>query len=128
MATATTEYTRASMDVEGARRYFADKMAFTTGPVELMRAVEHDEVNVVDLRDADSFAKGHVPGASNLPQSDWSSQDVLEKERINVLYCYHEDCHLAAKAALTFATAGYPVMELDGGWERFESSGQRIER
>lgn len=128
MATATREYTDASMDVAGARQYFADKMAFTTGPVELMRAVSNGEVCVIDLRDAGSFGKGHVPGAHNLPQDAWQSQDVLTKDRPNVLYCYHEDCHLAAKAALVFATQGYPVMELDGGWERFETMDLEIER
>lgn len=128
MATATREYTDASMDVAGAKEHFAEKMAFTTGPVELTRAIGNDEVLVLDVRDADSYAKGHVPGAISLPQDAWASTDALARDKPNVLYCYHEDCHLAAKAALTFATRGFPVMELDGGWERYEKAGLDVER
>ena len=108
------------MNVDAAREYFADKMAFTTGPVELKRAIGNGEVQVIDLRDADSYATAHVPGAINLPQAQWADQDVLSKDKLNVLYCYNPVCHLAAKAGLQFTTAGFPVMELEGGWTMWQ--------
>jgi 3-mercaptopyruvate sulfurtransferase SseA len=40
-----------------------------------------------------------------------------------VLVCYSQVWHLAAHAAIEFALAGYPVMELDGGckeWQRHD--------
>jgi hypothetical protein len=44
------EYGESSMDAGGALVYFQRKMAFTTGPVELRRAIANGEVNVVDVR------------------------------------------------------------------------------
>ncbi|MHC4543721.1 MAG: rhodanese-like domain-containing protein [Planctomycetota bacterium] len=37
-----------------------------------------------------------------------------------MIYCYSGVCHMAASAALHFAGYGYPVMELDGGFEEWK--------
>jgi rhodanese-related sulfurtransferase len=124
MATATLQKT----DPARAREYFEDKMAFTTGPVELERAVKAGEVNVVDVRAAEDYAKGHVPGAKNLPKSRWSTLDGLDRDRPNVLYCYSQVCHLAAAAAVEFAGAGYSVIELEGGFEGWKENELPIEK
>lgn len=54
-------------DPQKARAYFENKVAFTTGPIELSHSLESGNVNVVDVRAADDYAKGHIPGAINLP-------------------------------------------------------------
>lgn len=55
-------------DPEKARQYFADKLAFTTGPVELDGSLKTGEnVVVIDVREAEDFEKGHIPGSVNLP-------------------------------------------------------------
>ena len=51
----------------------------------------------------------------------------LRKDKLNVLYCYSIVCHLAAVAAVEFASKGYQVMELDGGWRRWKDEGFEIE-
>jgi rhodanese-related sulfurtransferase len=110
-------------DPQKAKAYFENKMAFTTGPVELARMVESGEVNVVDVREAEDYEEGHVPGAINLPKGTWESAKGLAKDKINVVYCYSQQCHLAANACATFAAKGFPVMELEGGfntWEQHE--------
>jgi rhodanese-related sulfurtransferase len=103
-------------DPAKAKEFFEAKMAFTTGPVELERMMKNKEVNVVDVRAAEDYAEGHIPGAVNLPKDQWHSLKGLRKDKINVLYCYSQVCHLAATAAVQFAEKGYPMMELDGGW------------
>ena len=106
-------------DPARARAYFEDKLAFTTGPVELDRWIKSGEDNlvVVDVRAAQDFAKGHIPGAINLPKERWDSLQGLNKNKTNVVYCYTQQCHLAANACARFASKGYPVMELEGGFE-----------
>ena len=52
-------------DPAKAKAYFEAKMAFTTGPVELERMMKNNEVNVVDVRAAEDYAEGHIPGAVN---------------------------------------------------------------
>ena len=130
MATAVKqrEYDDSSMDDAGALDYFQRKMAFTTGPVELSRAIENREVNVVDVRLEQDYCAGHIPGATNLPQDRWQTFDGLVDDRPNVLVCYSHVCHLAAHAAAKFARAGYPVMELDGGWKEWQRHDLPTER
>jgi 3-mercaptopyruvate sulfurtransferase SseA len=87
------EYDEGSMDVAGALDYFRRKMAFTTGPVELSRAIENREVNVVDVRREHDYRAGHIPGATNLPQDCWHTLEGLVTDRPNVLVCYSHACH-----------------------------------
>ena len=55
-------------DAARARSWFEDKLAFTTGPVEVDRMLKSgDNILIIDVRDAEDFAKGHVPGALSLP-------------------------------------------------------------
>lgn len=55
-----------------AKKYFQDKMACTTGPVELERWVKQGKpVNIVDVQASEDFAEGHIPGAVNLPKAQW---------------------------------------------------------
>jgi rhodanese-related sulfurtransferase len=111
-----------------AKAYFEAKMTFTTGPVELERMLKSKEVNVVDVRAEEDYAEGHIPGALNLPKDRWHSEAGLRKDKVNVLYCYSQVCHLAAAAALEFADKGYPVMELEGGMRSWREHDMEIEK
>jgi rhodanese-related sulfurtransferase len=115
-------------DPAQARDYFARKMAFTTGPVELNRNLkEGADIAVIDVREAEDYEKGHIPGAINLPHDRWGTCEGLRENTLNVLYCYTQVCHLAATAALEFASKGYSVMEMDGGFEAWKENDLEIE-
>jgi rhodanese-related sulfurtransferase len=103
-------------------------MTFTTGPVELNRMLKDKNINVVDVRASDDFAKGPVLGAVNLPKEKWDAVQGLKKDKINVLYCYTQQCHLAANAALEFASRGFPVMEMEGGFEGWKENELDVEK
>jgi rhodanese-related sulfurtransferase len=116
-------------DPAKAKAYFVDKLAFTTGPVEVDRMIkEGSNINVIDVRYPEDFAKGHIPGAINLPKDKWDTLEGLQKDRINILYCYTQTCHLAATAAIHFAANGYPVMEMEGGFEAWKDADLDVER
>jgi len=116
-------------DPAKAKEYFEAKMAFTTGPVELERMMKQGEnINIVDVRAAEDYAEGHIPGAVNLPKDKWHALTGLRKDKINVVYCYSQVCHLAATAAVEFASKGYPVMELEGGWRTWKDGEFDIEK
>jgi rhodanese-related sulfurtransferase len=115
-------------DPAKAREYFADKMAFTTGPVELDWNLKRGtDLVVVDVRAAEDYQKSHVPDAINLPQDKWNTLQGLRKDTLNVLYCYSHVCHLAATAAVEFASKGFPVMEMDGGFEAWKENELEVE-
>jgi len=109
-------------DFTAAAAYFAAKNAATTGPHELSGVLERKEpVVVVDVRFPSDFAKSHVPGAINLPKGKWQGAAGLAKDRVNVLYCYDQTCHLAAEAARELIAQGYPVVEMEGGFAAWEA-------
>ena len=111
-----------------AKKFFEAKMDFTTGPAELNEMMKNKEnINVVDVRAAEDFAKGHIPGAVNLPKEKWDSFAGLSTEKNNIIYCYSEVCHLAAAGAKKFAENGFSVMELEGGFEEWKNYNLPIE-
>jgi len=116
-------------DPAKARAFFEDKLTFTTGPVELDRMLKSgdSQITVIDVRYPDDYAKGHIPGAINLPESAWDNPTGLSKDKANILYCYTQQCHLAARAAVAFAGQGYPVMEMDGGFEAWKDNELDVE-
>ena len=115
-------------DPEKARRFFADKMAFTTGPVEVANNLKQGtNLAIIDVREPEDFHKGHVPGAMNLPFDRWNTCEGLRRDVLNVVYCYSPVCHLAAMAAVGFAAKGYSVMEMDGGFEAWKEKDMEIE-
>jgi rhodanese-related sulfurtransferase len=117
------------VDPVKAKEYFEDKITFTTGPIELDRMLrEEEELAVIDVRAAEDYAEGHIPGAINLPKEKWETFEGLEKDKTNVLYCYSQVCHLAATAAVEFASNGYPVMEMDGGFKAWREYELEIEK
>ncbi|HEV2327154.1 MAG TPA: rhodanese-like domain-containing protein [Verrucomicrobiae bacterium] len=56
-----------TQDGAKAKEYFESKIAFTVGPVELARMLKAGNIVVVDVREAEDYEKGHIPGAINLP-------------------------------------------------------------
>lgn len=113
---------------EKAREFFAAKMAFTTGPVELKGMLDRKKnVTVIDVRRPEDYAKSHITGAVNLPHGQWNTAKGLSKDRLHVVYCYSQTCHLAAAAALEFASQGYRVMEMEGGFAAWTAGGNAIE-
>ena len=125
MATNMTQ----TVDPVRAKAFFQDKVAFTTGPVELDLMIKSHDNNiiVVDVREAEDYAKGHIPGAINLPKGTWERANGLSKDKTNIVYCYTQTCHLAANACVAFASQGFPVMELDGAFEAWKENDFEIE-
>ena len=115
--------------IHQAEEYFAAKNAFTTGPVELSQKIENgDNIVVVDVREEKDFRKGHIPGAVNLPEDQWQTLQGLSKDVPNIIYCYSQNCHLAARAAQRFAHEGYAVMEMEGGFEAWKENDLEVEK
>ena len=118
-----------TFDASQAREYFAQKLAFLTGPFELDGQLKRQEpVTIVDVRLPSDFRAGHIPGAINLPQGKWHTLAGLTRDRTAVVYCYSQTCKLAAAAAVEFASAGIPVVEMEGGFEAWEKNQLPVEK
>jgi rhodanese-related sulfurtransferase len=116
-------------DTRKAVDYFDAKLEFTTGQMELNEMIERREnISIIDVRKEEDFRKGRIPGSVNLPRDRWDSFEGLSKDRPNIVLCYSQQCHLAANASKLFAEHGYPVMELEGGYEAWQKYSLPIER
>jgi len=72
---------------------------------------------LLDVRGEESFAKGHVPTAVNLPHARISEKTLSQypPETLFVVYCAGPHCNGANKGALALAKLGRPVKEMIGG-------------
>ena len=82
---------------------------------------------VLDVRSADEFASGHVPGAINVSHEQVATRlGELDKSRDVVVYC--ERGPRAAKAAEVLSGAGFTVKHLTGDMRGWREQGLPIER
>jgi|SRR5581483_10838757 len=117
------------IDPAKAQEFFANKVAFTTGPVDVNQMISRGEdIVIVDVREKDDYEESHIPGAINLPKNQWNNPEGLREDTVNILYCYSQTCHLAAKAAQEFASRGFPVMEMEGGFQAWEDDDLETEQ
>ncbi|MCC2655841.1 MAG: hypothetical protein K0Q76_949 [Panacagrimonas sp.] len=116
-------------DLAAAQAHFRARIAYTTGVHELegMIQANRDAIIVVDLRLQSDYARGHVPGAVNLPKGKWHTAKGLRRGATHYLYCYDQTCHLAAEAAIELTAQGFHVVEVEGGWAGWEAKGFRAE-
>ena len=101
-----------------AQFYFEKILAYTLGPVELKSLMDKNDVELIDVRRTEDYEISHIPGAISIPKDELADNiNKLSKDKINVIYCYNQQCHLGARAALILADYEYPVMLLEGGFK-----------
>lgn len=105
-------------NTETAEDFFAERLAYTLGPVELQHMLAENKVKLLDVRRKEDYDLGHIPKAISMPKEKLNEQLAgLSTTDVHVVYCYNQQCHLAAAAALTLAKNKVPVMELEGGFK-----------
>lgn len=78
--------------------------------------LDEGNVNVIDVRNAEDYEISHIPGAISIPKAEISNNlEKLSKDKVDVVYCYNQQCHLGACAALILTDYDYQVMLLEDG-------------
>lgn len=87
---------------------------------------ERDGVPLIDVREEDEFAAGHVPGAVNLPMSSIGEHlDELPEEPFDVI------CQAGGRSARVvqaLEARGYDATNVDGGTGEWAQAGLPLER
>jgi rhodanese-related sulfurtransferase len=80
---------------------------------------------LLDVRGPNAFARGHVPGATNLPHRwiDAATMEAWPAETLFVVYCAGPHCNGADRAALRLARLGRPVKLMLGGMTGWADEG-----
>ncbi|WP_051121331.1 rhodanese-like domain-containing protein [Sphingomonas elodea] len=97
----------------------ADILRFETDCRDTHEAMQAEDPGFVllDVRGPALFARGHVPGAINLPHGKIvaSKMAAWPDGTLFVVYCAGPHCNGAARAALRLARLGRPVKLMAGG-------------
>jgi rhodanese-related sulfurtransferase len=84
---------------------------------EAMKQSEPPGFVLLDVRGAEAFETGHVPGARHLPHGKIIASKLQRypMDTLFVVYCAGPHCNGAARAAVRLARLGRPVKTMPGG-------------
>jgi rhodanese-related sulfurtransferase len=110
-----------------AVEHFAAKLAFETDCADVHAALLSGEPGFVllETRGPEAYARGHVPGALNLPHRAITEEALAAwpAETLFVVYCAGPHCNAADRAALRFARLGRRVKAMPGGMAGWAAEG-----
>lgn len=111
------------------RTYFDDRDSME--PVsrkELLLRTRDDLVTVLDVRPADEFDVGHVPGAVNIPLNELEARLAeLDPHHEIVAYCRGPWCVLSFEAVAALRARGFRVRRLEDGLPEWRAAGLPVE-
>jgi rhodanese-related sulfurtransferase/DNA-binding MarR family transcriptional regulator len=91
---------------------------------ELLQRVQDGLVTVLDVRPAEEYAAGHVPGAVNVPLSELEHYlKELNPEQEIVAYCRGPHCVLAFDAVARLRGKGLRARRLEDGFPEWKTAG-----
>lgn len=95
---------------------------------ELLERVRDGLVTVLDVRPAEEYAAGHVPGAVNVPLSELEQYlKALNPEQQIVAYCRGPHCVLAFDAVARLRENGLRARRLEDGYPEWKTAGLPVE-
>ena len=107
--------------------HYSKRLSFETDCWDVHEAMTSGNPGFVllDVRGPQLYAKGHVPGALNLPRGKMTSRKMAEwpEGTLFVVYCAGPHCNGTDKAALQLAKLGCRVKVMIGGMTGWADEG-----
>ena len=95
---------------------------------ELLDRLRSGAVTILDVRPEDEFARGHLPGALNVPLAQLELRLAeLPPDREVVAYCRGPWCVLSFEAVALLRRRGYLVRRLEDGFPEWKMAGLPVE-
>lgn len=95
---------------------------------ELKKRMAAGAVTVLDVRPAEEFSLGHVPGAVNIPTSELKRRlSELPRSKEVIAYCRGRYCVFAFEAVAALRAAGYKARRLEDGLPHWRAAGLPVE-
>ena len=86
------------------------------------------EVTVLDVRPAEEYRAGHIPGALSVPVSELKARlRELPKAREIVAYCRGPYCVMALEAVQLLRAKGFEAHRMEQGVVDWRARGWRVE-
>lgn len=98
------------------------------GREELLARLRRRDAVVIDVRPAEEYEAGHVPGALPIPLEELRARlHELPRDVEIVAYCRGPFCVLAPEALRILREAGFRARRLDGGMPEWRRAGYPVE-
>ena len=97
-------------------------------PLQVTQLMNRGKTTVIDVRNADEFAGGHLRDAKNIPLADLGNRlGELEKSKNRTVVVVCQSGTRSGKAVRQLAAAGFAdVWSLDGGVAAWQAAGLPI--
>jgi rhodanese-related sulfurtransferase len=119
-------------DSAAAVHHFETAFSFETDCWDVHDALSRAAADfvLIDVRAPQAFARGHVPGAVNIPHAKIIASRMASYApgTLFVVYCAGPHCNGAQRGALALARLGLPVKLMIGGMTGWLDEGFRIEQ
>lgn len=94
---------------------------------ELTGRLRDGMVTVLDVRPADEFALGHVPGALNVPLAELDARlSTLDPNKDIVAYCRGAYCVMSFEAVSRLRVGGFRARRLEDGMPEWAAAGNAV--
>ena len=94
---------------------------------ELLERVRRGSVTVIDVRPAEEYRAGHIPGAISIPLKELEARLAeLPTNREIVAYCRGPYCVLAIQAVETLRAKGYRAVRMEEGVPDWRARGYEV--
>ncbi len=94
---------------------------------ELSGRLRDGMVTVLDVRPADEFALGHVPGALHVPLAELDAcLTTLDPEKDIVAYCRGAYCVMSFEAVSRLRAQGFRARRLEDGMPQWAAAGNAV--
>ena len=121
----------APADPKTANDHFSSRLAFETDASDVYSDLQSGETGliVLDARTAESFSKGHIPGAISFPHRRIEAATVasLPRNKVIITYCDGVFCNASTKAAAKLTALGFRVKEMLHGMAGWREEGYPVE-
>ncbi len=111
------------------RGYFAERDSMeAVSRNELLERSRAGLVTVLDVRPADEFSLGHLPGAINIPLEELEARLAeLDPRQEIVAYCRGAYCVLSFEAVAALRARGFKARRLQDGLPEWKAAGLPVE-
>jgi rhodanese-related sulfurtransferase len=94
---------------------------------ELIERVRSEDIVVLDVRPADEYVAGHLPGAISIPVFELDRRlSELPRDREIVAYCRGRYCVMAVKAVDMLRSRGFSARRLEIGPPEWRTQGHAV--
>ncbi|NVD97756.1 metalloregulator ArsR/SmtB family transcription factor [Massilia sp. BJB1822] len=96
--------------------------------IEKLIAKLEEGVLLLDVRSAEDYAAGHIPGAINIPTEALEQHFAeLPRDQDILAYCGGRYCVLSIQAVSLLRAKGFKAQRLEDGFPGWQAAGLRIE-